>query len=175
MQIIIQPIEKDIDNNIFKLLYDSISTQFNDINVTIAPILKVEIHNFINRQRNQLKSSNLLHWILEKIKPTKEMKILVICDMDAYSGELNFVFGEARLGGCIAAIYLPRLRPEFYNLEQDELMFNDRIAKEAIHELGHSFGLFHCNNKRCVMYFSNSLYDTDFKNRTFCKNCKNKL
>ena len=175
MQIIIQPIEKDIDNNIFKLLYDSISTQFNDINVTIAPILKVEIHNFINRQRNQLKSSNLLHWILEKIKPTKEMKILVICDMDAYSGELNFVFGEALLGGCIAAIYLPRLRPEFYNLEQDELMFNDRIAKEAIHELGHSFGLFHCNNKRCVMYFSNSLYDTDFKNRTFCKNCKNKL
>ena len=171
MQIIIQPIEKDIDNNI-KLLYDSISTQFNDINVTIAPILKVEIHNFINRQRNQLKSSNLLHWILEKIKPTKEMKILVICDMDAYSGELNFVFGEALLGGCIAAIYLPRLRPEFYNLEQDELMFNDRIAKEAIHELGHSFGLFHCNNKRCVMYFSNSPYDTDFKNRTFCKNCK---
>ena len=175
MQIIIQPIEKDIDNNIFKLLYDSISTQFNDINVTIAPLLKVDIHNFINRQRNQLKSSNLLHWILEKIKPTKEMKILVICDMDAYSEELNFVFGEAHLGGSIAAIYLPRLRPEFYNIEQDELMFNDRIAKEAIHELGHSFGLFHCNNKRCVMYFSNSLYDTDFKNRTFCKNCKDKL
>ena len=174
MQIIIQPIEKDKDNNI-KLLYDSISTQFNDINVTNAPTLKVDIHNFINRQRNQLKSSNLLHWILEKIKPTKEMKILVICDMDAYSGELNFVFGEAQLGGCIAAIYLLRLTPEFYNLEQDELMFNDRIAKEAIHELGHSFGLFHCNNKRCVMYFSNSLYDTDFKNRTFCKNCKNKL
>ena len=175
MQIIIQPIEKDIDNNIFKLLYDSISTQFNGINVTIAPILKVEIHNFINRQRNQLKSSNLLHWILEKIKPTKEMKILVICDRDAYSGELNFVFGESHLEGCIAAIYLPRLRPEFYNLKHDELMFNDRIAKEAIHELGHSFGLFHCNNKRCAMYFSNSIYDTDFKNRTFCKNCKNKL
>ena len=94
---------------------------------------KVDNHNFINRPRNQLKSSNLLHWILEKIKPTKERKILVICDMDAYSGELNFVFGEAHLGGCIAAISLPRLRPEFYDLEQYELMFNDRIAKEAIH------------------------------------------
>ena len=175
MQIIIQPIEKDIDNNIFKLLYDSISTQFNDINVTIAPILKVDIHNFINRQRNQVKSSKLLHWILEKIKPTKEMKILVISDRNAYSEELNFVFGEAYLEGGIAISYLPRLRPEFYNLEQDELIFNDRIAKEAIHELGHSFGLFHCNNKRCIMYFSNSLYDTDFKNRTFCKSCKNKL
>jgi archaemetzincin len=175
MKIIIQPIGKDINNNILNLLYDIISMEFNNINVTIAPILKIDIHNFINRQRNQLRSSDLLQWILKIIKPTIEMKILVICNMDAYSGELNFVFGEAHLGGRIAAIYLPRLRSEFYNLKPDDLIFYDRISKEAIHELGHSFGLFHCNNKRCVMSFSNSLYDTDFKNRTFCKNCKNKL
>ncbi|MDF2736413.1 MAG: hypothetical protein K0S93_269 [Nitrososphaeraceae archaeon] len=62
-------------------------------------MLKVDIHNFINRQRNQVKSSKLLHWILEKIKPTKEMKILVIRDRDAYSGELNFVFDESHLEG----------------------------------------------------------------------------
>jgi archaemetzincin len=175
MEIIIQPIEKDINNNILKLLYDSISIEFNNIDVTIAPILKTDFQNFINRQRNQIRSYDLLQWILEKIKPTKEMKILVICNMDAYSGELNFVFGEAHLGGQVAAIYLPRLRSEFYNLEPNELTFYDRISKEAIHELGHSFGLFHCNNKKCVMYFSNSLGDTDFKNRTFCRNCKNKL
>ena len=175
MKIIIQPIEKDIDNDILNLLYDSISIEFNNIDVTIAPILKIDIHNFINRQRNQIRSSDLLQWILEKVKPTKDMKILVICNMDAYSGELNFVFGEAHLGGRVAAIYLPRLRSEFYNLEPNELIFYDRISKEAIHELGHSFGLFHCNNKKCVMYFSNSLYDTDFKNKIFCRNCKNKL
>ena len=175
MKIIIQPIEKGINNNILNLLHDSISIEFNNIDVTIAPILKTDIHNFINRQRNQIRSSDLLQWILEKIKPTKEMKILVIGNMDAYSGELNFVFGEAHLGGQVAAIYLPRLRSEFYNLAPNELIFYDRISKEAIHELGHSFGLFHCNNKKCVMYFSNSLGDTDFKNRTFCRNCKNKL
>ena len=43
------------------------------------------------------------------------MKILSICDKDAYSDNLNFVFGEANLGGQVAAIYLPRLRPEFYD------------------------------------------------------------
>ena len=58
-----------------------------------------------------------MEWILEKIKPAKEIKIIVIYDMDAYSGELNFVFGEAYLEGGIAISYLPRLRPEFYNLE----------------------------------------------------------
>ncbi|HEY8522318.1 MAG TPA: archaemetzincin family Zn-dependent metalloprotease [Nitrososphaeraceae archaeon] len=175
MEIIIQPIEKNISNDILNLLSDSLSTEFNNVNVIITPTLKVGIQNFINRQRNQLKSPVILHYILDKMKPTKEMKILVICDMDAYSGELNFVFGEAHLRGSIAAIYLARLKQEFYGLESNELVFYDRVTKEAVHELGHSFGLFHCNNKRCVMHFSNSLYDTDFKNRIFCKNCKNKL
>ena len=56
MEIIIQPIEKDISNDILNLLFDSLSTEFNNVNVTIAPTLKVGIQNFINRQRNQLKS-----------------------------------------------------------------------------------------------------------------------
>jgi archaemetzincin len=136
MQVIIQPIEKDIDNNILNLLSDSISAEFNNVNnVTVAPTLKVDIQNFIDKSRNQLRSTNLLNWILERVKPTKkEMKILSICDRDAYSGNLNFVFGEAySLGGQVATIYLPRLRPEFYNLEPDEPVFYDRIVKEAIH------------------------------------------
>ena len=114
-----------------------------------------------------------MFWILKKLKPTKNIKILVICDIDAYSGDLNFVFGEAYREGRVAAIYLPRLRQEFYGLESNKLVFHKRIVKEAIHELGHTFGLFHCNNELCVMHFSNSLYDTDIKEKSFCSNCKN--
>jgi archaemetzincin len=172
MEIIIQPSSDKLDNDILNLVVESISKEFVNSKVTVTPLLKFDIHDFISKHRNQLRSSDFLFWILEKLKPTKEMKILLIGDIDAYSGDLNFVFGEAHLGGRVAAIYLPRLRPEFYNLKPNELLFYDRITKEAVHELGHSFGLFHCNNKRCVMYFSNSLYDTDFKNKIFCKNCK---
>ena len=60
--LIIQPIEKDIDNNILKLLYDSISAEFD--NVIVAPTLKIDIQNLIDRRKNQIRSTDLLHWIL---------------------------------------------------------------------------------------------------------------
>src|ERR687888_389671 len=93
-------------------------------------------------------------------------------DFDAYSGRLNFVFGQAYADGRISAIYLPRLRQEFYGLKPDESLFYQRIVKEAVHELGHAFGLNHCKNIRCVMHFSNSLSDTDIKTSHFCNVCK---
>ena len=79
--------------------------------------LNFDIHDFISKHRNQLKYSDFLLWILEKLKPANEIKILVISDIDAYFGDLNFVFGEAYKGGRVAGIYLPRLRQEFYGLE----------------------------------------------------------
>jgi archaemetzincin len=99
-------------------------------------------------------------------------KTLALCDFDAYSGHLNFVFGEAYVDGRVSAIYLPRLRQEFYGLKPDESLFYQRIVKEAVHELGHAFGLNHCQNIRCVMHFSNSLYDTDIKTSHLCNVCK---
>jgi archaemetzincin len=175
MKIIIQPSTDKLDSDILNLLVESISKEFVHSKVIINPVLKFNIHDFISKHRNQLRSSDFLLWILKKLKSSKEIKILVICDIDAYSGDLNFVFGEAYRGGRVAVIYLPRLRQEFYGLEPSKLLFYERILKEAIHELGHTFGLSHCNNQLCVMHFSNSLYDTDIKEIRFCSDCKNNL
>lgn len=175
MKIIIQPSTDKLDSNILNLLLESISKEFVNSKVIINPFLKLDIRVFISKHRNQLRSSDFLLWVLERLKPSKEIKILVICDIDAYSGDLNFVFGEAYKGGRVAAIYLPWLRQEFYGFESNKLVFYERMVKEAIHELGHTFGLFHCNNKLCVMYFSNSLCDTDRKGKKLCLDCKNKL
>jgi archaemetzincin len=49
-----------------------------------------------------------------------------------------------------------------------------RTLKEANHELGHTFGLHHCENV-CVMKFSNSLADTDKKPAIFCDTCLKNL
>jgi len=50
-----------------------------------------------------------------------------------------------------------------------------RAVKEAVHELGHTFGLDHCSDPRCVMHFSNMLADTDRKGREFCPSCRARL
>lgn len=99
-------------------------------------------------------------------------KVLAICNFDAYSGDLNFVLGEAHMGGRVAAIYIPRLKQGLYVKKSDiNKLVEQRAIKEAVHELGHAFGLTHCEKSRCVMHFSNSLQDTDFKHYIFCERC----
>jgi predicted Zn-dependent protease len=88
--------------------------------VTASPIKQIPEQLFDNL-RNQWKSTDVLRWLSDRYKKlysketTRKTKILAICDFDAYSDKLNFVFGEAYLDGSICAIYLPRLRQEFFS------------------------------------------------------------
>jgi len=183
MQIILQPVLFEPDKDIISSLEEALLKEFNASSSSIVialPIKQIpeqqELLLFDN-QRNQWKSSDVLQWLFDRYKKlyskeTRRTKILAICNFDAYSDKLNFVFGEAHLGGKICAIYLPRLRQEFYGLKPDKSLFYQRIVKEAVHELGHAFGLNHCENIKCVMYFSNSLSDTDIKTNHLCNVCK---
>lgn len=102
--------------------------------------------------------------------------VLGITGADIYAGDLNFVFGQAELNGNYALVSTARLRNTFYGApEEDEKLFNKRISTEVVHELGHIFGLNHCLSTRCVMFFSNSILDTDRKGDEFCNLCKEKL
>ncbi|MBT9175335.1 MAG: hypothetical protein DDT22_01010 [candidate division WS2 bacterium] len=126
-----------------------------------------------NPQRRQYHSTT----ILEKMKANKSTEeiILGIVDLDLYVPNLNFVFGEAWPLMRAAVISLTRLRAEYYSLPKNEKLFRERMVKEAVHELGHIFGLNHCRDSKCVMYFSNSLLDTDKKSSSLCSNCLNIL
>jgi archaemetzincin len=166
MQIILQPVLFEPGKDILSLLEKALLKEFNASSIVVEPPVKQipgqqQLLLFDN-QKNQWKSSDILQWLSDKYKKAyfkerRTTKILAICDFDAYSGNLNFVFGEAHLAGRICAIYLPRLRQEFYGLKPDESLFYQRLVKEAVHELGHAFGLNHCENTKCVMHFSNSL------------------
>jgi archaemetzincin len=48
----------------------------------------------------------------------------------------------------------------------------DRIVKEAIHELGHTFNLRHCPEDTCIMHYCRNEEDVDRKSDEICRYCK---
>jgi archaemetzincin len=184
VEIIVQPILAQLDYRTLDNLRKDISREFGNIGVIVAtdannPNLihlkkDTDFQSSFDKHRNQWYSPKLLDFFFEKFGPNKDIKILFILDVDAYSNGLNFVLGEAFHEGGLGAIYLPRIKQEFYGLKPDNELFYKRMVKESVHELGHVFGFVHCQNPRCVMRFSNTLSDTDNKERSFCHSCREK-
>ncbi len=96
-------------------------------------------------------------------------KMVGLLDEDITVPGLNFVFGLAEIGGQAAVVSTHRLRAG------PERLFLERVLKEVIHELGHTFGLGHCRDRRCVMSFSNSVMEVDLKGADFCPLCRRRL
>ncbi|MCP8315046.1 MAG: hypothetical protein H3Z53_11880, partial [archaeon] len=88
---------------------------------------------------------------------------------------LNFVFGLADMVKGIALLSTARLTDFELELGLKPSLINERVFKEAAHELGHLFGLTHCSELNCIMSFANSIYDVDRKLPMLCSDCMNKI
>jgi archaemetzincin len=126
-----------------------------------------------HRNRGQYLASSILA-VLPPPSSSAD-RVLGIIDVDLFAQGLNFVFGQADVAGRRAVISVYRLRQEFYGLPHDEDIFRQRALKEAVHELGHTYGLGHFPNPECVMHFSNTLSDTDLKGWKFCSVCQRRM
>ncbi len=111
--------------------------------------------------------------ILQAMQPLAHpgARLLAVTSLDLYVPVLTFVFGEAQLSGACAVVSLHRLREEFYGLPAREELMRERLLKEAVHELGHTFGLRHCDDWRCVMTSSHGVERLDVKGADFCVLC----
>jgi archaemetzincin len=135
----------------------------------LRPLLSEPVR-VCTRRRDQYLATELLRWALGQGRAVAYERVLCIIDHDLYVPRLNFVFGIAL--GDAALISITRLRQEYYGFASDTQLFRRRIVTEAIHELGHTYGLRHCPNPSCVMFFSNSLMDTDKKGPQMCSSCR---
>jgi archaemetzincin len=115
--------------------------------------------------RRQYLSTALLDVLASARRPEWD-RLLGVADIDLYVPDLNFVFGEADSRRGLAVFSLARLRAGAD--DEGAALFLRRAATEAIHELGHTYGLGHCRDRRCVMWFSNTLAESDGKGTAFC-------
>ena len=127
-----------------------------------------------NSRRQQYQAAVLMAMLSSKSFYGAE-RVVGLIGADCYATGLNFIFGQARMGGREALVALPRLHQSFYNQPEDKALLRARLLKEVIHELGHTWELSHCANPQCVMHFSNTLHDTDIKGFDFCSRCLNRL
>ena len=124
-----------------------------------------------NFARQQYSSTEILASLLKSGTPPSE-RILAVTAVDLYIPILTFVFGEAQLRGSCAVVSFHRLRQEFYGLPANSTVLRDRLLKEAVHELGHTLPLAHCEDYQCVMSPSHGVEWIDLKTSQFCTSCQ---
>jgi archaemetzincin len=110
-------------------------------------------------RRKQHASGTILKWLLEQ--GPRDGKVLGVTDRDLFIPILTYVFGEAQLNGRAALV--------------STALLVERLAKEAVHEVGHAFGLVHCETERCVMGRSPAVAEVDGKSSQLCAECRAKL
>ncbi len=122
-------------------------------------------------EKRQQYTADAVMELLQGVSCQEAERLVGLIDQDCHSQGLNFIFGFAAVNGRESFVALPRLRPDFYELQENKCLVRQRVLKEVVHELGHTWGLSHCDNEACVMGFSNSVDDTDSKDTAFCQRC----
>lgn len=159
----------EVDKKIIERIVDELKVAYH----IIGEVQRVEKlpKSIFNKFRNQYRSDELLNFLEKHF----EGRILGVTKEDMYTQGLNFIFGQAKMKGRVALLSVCRLNPEFFHQPEDDELYEKRIAKEAIHEVGHMLGLGHCNNRPCVMSFSNTVGQVDKKTKYLCDMCKLQL
>jgi archaemetzincin len=132
---------------------------------------RLELRRAHDASRSQTNSTALLVQILSGLDGHPSHKRVAIVDVDLFVPVLTFVFGEAQLGGPAAIVSTHRLFNQFYGLKADNNLMMRRLEKEVVHEVGHTFGLYHCRYFECVMRSSTYVEEIDMKRVTPCARC----
>jgi archaemetzincin len=172
MSRIILLILSQIDSKITAMLGQSLEKTF------CRPVeIRYEITNLdfaYNSSRKQYMSPLLLAR-LRKMGKKRGDKIMAVTDVDLYSTDYDFVYGEADMKAGVASLSIHRLFNEDPGDSPDLNLTVERIIREATHEIGHLFGLGHCRNRQCVMCTCTCLAEVDAAHDGLCSDCAKKL
>jgi archaemetzincin len=135
----------------------------------VRPLLR-NVDFAFDARREQYHSTAILQKLAARV-PDGTHKILAITAVDLFIPILTYVYGEAQLGGTACIISTCRLNDEESAGNPGKGSLADRIVKEAIHELGHTFNLRHCPEHTCIMHYCRNTDDVDRKSDQLCRHC----
>jgi archaemetzincin len=162
----------EVDRSLIEDLRARITRVFRVPNQVLNPGLAVDFA--FHPERHQYHSSEILVRMQDHVR-SGCWRLLGVTGVDLYIPILTFVFGEAQLGGRCALVSAHRLRQEFYGLPPDPGLLQERLLKEAVHELGHTLELTHCDDYDCVMSASHSVEWIDIKAPHLCSVCHGRV
>ena len=134
----------------------------------------LDLSEYYDSGRRQYNAHKLLELVNALVLP-EAVKTIGLFNVDLFIPILTYIFGQAVLGGKTGIASLFRLSNERYGMTPDKDILLERFKKEVIHELGHTFGLIHCQNTECVMRSSTYVEDIDLKTLHLCPSCKDKF
>ena len=157
----------EVDREALTAIRERVAAEFG------APLGELELPAIdfaLDAGRGQYGSIPVLE-MLNRMCPADTLKLLAVTERDLFIPVLTFVYGQAQLSGRVAVISLARLRQEFYGLPPNREIFLERAYKEALHEVGHTFGLVHCADRNCAMALGTNIRQIDSKRAAFCASC----
>jgi len=122
-------------------------------------------------------------WFLKRLlpdrRPPEALCTFAVTMADLYPDEnWNYVFGEASLTDRVGVWSFARYFPAFWKREETKesaTLALRRGLQVVVHEMGHAFGIEHCQEFACVMNGSNSLEESDTQPLHLCPRCLRKL
>jgi archaemetzincin len=136
--------------------------------------LRIDMEQAYDSSRRQYHSTRVLSLLVDHAPPG-DSRLLGVTALDLFVPVLTYVFGQAQLGSRAGVFSFHRLRNEQYGLPASGELLQDRALKEALHELGHTFGLRHCFDTPCAMNTSTYVEDIDLKPAHYCTTCAHRV
>lgn len=157
-----------------------------DIETSLAAEFGVEVARYDIQQlpkeayyppRKRYRAEKLLDF-LEELPPAREpdTKLLGLTEVDISTTNEPHedwgIFGLGRMPGRVAVLSSKRLKRK----AKDRAHVIRRVRITALHEIGHTFGLDHCPEQRCLMQDAEgSIKNTDTASGTLEPGCRAKL
>lgn len=160
----------DFDTSLVSELKESITGAYDGTRVVVLPRINLPSSAYY-KPRNRYRAEKLVAWLADTTSPSVTTIVgLTPTDISTTKGEYPDwgIFGLADINGKACVVSTFRLG----NTTGNRRVLVERLVKLVNHELGHTFGLFHCKGTGCLMEDARGTIKTvDRSHGRFCNRC----